>query len=486
MLSKEELAKIVGNENVLDDPGILEEYSRDNSLVSSEKPQAVIKPKGTKQIQEVVNWANRTSSPLIPVSSPGGPRYRGDTVPSQGGIIVDLSTMNKILHIDRRDKVAMIEPGVTFSQLEGELRKEGLRAFKPLLPRKTKSALASYLEREPMLIPKYHWDATDPLICIEVVFGTGDVFRTGSSAGPGTIEEQIKAGMQQVNPAGPGLTSLSRVVQGAQGTLGIVTWATVVCGVLPKDQKAFYATSNSLEPLIAVTYELLNRRIGEELFIVNATLLAAILGESPEEIAKLINSLPAWTLVLNLTGYDYFPDERIEYQKSDADNLAAAVHLKLTPTIDGFAGGGLTQALDNGTEAYFKNKYRGNCQDIPFLTTLDRMPELSLYVSQTLEVNEYSPKELGVYIQPTVQGCSCHCELSFMCNALDSEECERTNNIVFKVGEKLAESGAFFSRPYWPFTDIAFRKNQTTVTALGKVKEIFDPNNIMNPGKLCF
>ena len=231
----------------------------------------------------------------------------------------------------------MIEPGVTFVQLENELRKEGLRAFKPLLPRRSKSALASYLEREPMLVPKYHWDATDPLICVEVIFGTGDMFRTGSAAGPGTIEEQIKAGMRQVNPAGPGLTSLSRVVQGSQGTLGIVTWATVVCGVLPEAQKTFYVTTDSIEPLITLTYELLHRRIGEELFIVNGSLLAAMLGESPDEIAELMDSLPPWTLVLNLTGYEYFPDERIEYQKADADELAGAAQLKLMPTLDGCA-----------------------------------------------------------------------------------------------------------------------------------------------------
>jgi hypothetical protein len=211
-----------------------------------------------------------------------------------------------------------------------------------------------------------------------------------------------------------------------------------------------------------------------------------MLGESPDEIAKLMNSLPPWTLVLNLTGYDYFPDERIEYQKADADGLAGAAQLKLMPTLGGCAEGALMTVLDNPPEEYVKNKYRGNCQDIPFLTTLDKMPELFSHVNQTLKAHDYSPTELGVYIQPTVQGCSCHCELSFMYSSLDAEERERTNRIALAVSEKLAESGAFFSRPYWPFTDIAFRENQATVTALKKVKEIFDPKNIMNPGKLCF
>ena len=49
------------------------------------------------------------------------------------------------------------------------------------------------LEREPVTMPKYQWDISDPLACTQVFFGTGDEFRTGQAAGPGTIKEQWKA-----------------------------------------------------------------------------------------------------------------------------------------------------------------------------------------------------------------------------------------------------------------------------------------------------
>jgi hypothetical protein len=42
-------------------------------------------------------------------------------------------------------------------------------------------------------MPKYHWDIGDPLACVEVIFGTGDMFRTGAAAGPGSLEEQWAA-----------------------------------------------------------------------------------------------------------------------------------------------------------------------------------------------------------------------------------------------------------------------------------------------------
>ena len=127
MAEKKALEKIVGEENVFDDEETLGEYSRDESFVSPGMHGCVVRPKNTEEDQGVVKWANESGEPLTPVSSPGGPRFRGDTIPSQGGVMVVLSGMDKILNVDRLHKVAMIEPGVTFDQLESELRKNGLK-----------------------------------------------------------------------------------------------------------------------------------------------------------------------------------------------------------------------------------------------------------------------------------------------------------------------------------------------------------------------
>ena len=87
MAEKEGLAKIVGDSNVLDDEATLGKYARDESFVPPGKPWAVVKPANADEIRGVVQWANDNMTPLIPVSSPGGPRFRGDTIPSQGGVI---------------------------------------------------------------------------------------------------------------------------------------------------------------------------------------------------------------------------------------------------------------------------------------------------------------------------------------------------------------------------------------------------------------
>ena len=152
---KEKLIKILGKGKITSDPAVLETFAQDRSFVLQIKPSLVVKPDNVTEIQELVKWANQTGTPLVPVSS-GPPRFRGDTVPSMAGaVIVDLSGMKNVIRIDPRNRIAIIEPGVTYSQLQPELAKAGLRLSTPLLPRANKSVVASLLEREPTLVPRF-------------------------------------------------------------------------------------------------------------------------------------------------------------------------------------------------------------------------------------------------------------------------------------------------------------------------------------------
>ncbi|MEM2970767.1 MAG: FAD-binding protein, partial [Candidatus Bathyarchaeia archaeon] len=86
------LMKIVGHENVASDVKVLEEYSKDYSFAEPRKPMLVVYPKKADEVSSIVRWANENVIPITPVSS-GPPRFRGDTVPSEGGIILDLSRL---------------------------------------------------------------------------------------------------------------------------------------------------------------------------------------------------------------------------------------------------------------------------------------------------------------------------------------------------------------------------------------------------------
>ena len=76
---KNELIKIVGSSNVFNDPAILENYSKDSSFCNPMKPRLLVKANNVNEVQKIVKWANKTNTPLIPVSS-GPPHYKSDTI----------------------------------------------------------------------------------------------------------------------------------------------------------------------------------------------------------------------------------------------------------------------------------------------------------------------------------------------------------------------------------------------------------------------
>ena len=78
---KQALIGIVGAGYVSDDQKLLESYAADCSYTPKRKPWFVVRPKTAEEVQALVQWANQTETPLIPVSS-GPPHFHGDTVPS--------------------------------------------------------------------------------------------------------------------------------------------------------------------------------------------------------------------------------------------------------------------------------------------------------------------------------------------------------------------------------------------------------------------
>jgi len=487
MGDKDELTKIVGMKSVIDDPETLDAYSRDHSFVPPRKPKLVVKPENANEVQRVVEWANQTNTPLVPVSS-GPPHFFGDTVPSVGGaVIVDLSGMKRIIRIDRRNRIVMIEPGVTYSQLQPELAKQGLRLSMPLLPRSNKSVLTSLLERQPTMVPKYQWEIPDPLRCLEVVWGSGEMMRTGEAGDWSTLEEQWEIHIAQVMPMGPSQVDYYRLVQAAQGAMGLVTWASIRCEILPKIHKLFFVPSEELDDLLAFAYRLLRFRYGDELLLLDSSNLAYILGEEGAQIRALKEELPQWILILGIAGRDRLPRERAEFQEKDIKDIAQQFGLRLVPAISGVRDSQVLEALlKPSKEPYWKLRYKGGCQDIFFLTTLNKTPEFVNTIYSVSEAVRYSTSDIGIYVQPLHQGVCCHCEFSLPFDPGNPREVTKIQRLFAEGSEELMKQGAFFSRPYGIWADMVCNRDAQTTSVLKKVKGIFDPNNVMNPGKLCF
>jgi len=477
----QDLQKVLNKNQVSTDKKLLDEFRKDSSFVSGQSPVCLVRPRKMEQIQKIVRLANDKGFFLLPCSSQGQ-RTRGDTVPlSKDTVVVDLSKMNSIVRIDRRNKVAMVEPGVTFDKLQRAADKEGLRVAMPLMPRKTKSVIGSLMEREPTIFPKYHWDMSDPLCCLEVVFGTGDMFRTGSASGPGSLEQQWEAGQAQKSPMGPAQVDWAKILQGSQGSLGIVTWTSVKLELKPGLEKAFMDGSNNLNQVIDFTYSIVKPRLPDICLILNRANLAVITGTEPDK------SIPEWVVIYTISGYEYFPEDRVDYLEKDISDIAAKKGLNLKQELAGISAEKVALRLNRPSpEPFWKNQIRGGFQDIFFLSTLDKVSGFVKEMKAEVDKAGFPVESMGVYLQPVQQGRACHVEFNLFYDPENQDESRVTKELYTAASKSLIDMGGFFSRPYGEWSNLAYSKCPESVAALQKVKDIIDPNRIMNPGKLCF
>lgn len=477
----EKFKDVVGANNYYETDDILESYSKDHSFVPPRKPLAIIKPKNNAQIKAIIDLANESKITLIPTSS-GFPKFNGDTVPSVPGIIVDLSDLNKVLRVDRRNRVAIIEPGVTFHELRRALEDEDMVPYTPLLPRSTKSVLASFLERDPILIPKDHWAFEDPIAGGEVVIGDSHIQGFGDSAQ--FSKEEVEAGVgTPVIPMGPSTINWLTMIQGAQGTLGIVRWASIRCRIKPSIQRPFFVEGQDLNNLLPFVQKILRSRIVDELFILNSFGLASVLFEETNDIEKVQAVLPTWTLFFNIAGYDRYPEEEIEWKEEQAKEWGAFEGMEFKREVAGVSATVLLRKLGEVANKDRKLRYKESCQVLPFSTTLDKTTELMTYLLRMSADYKYPSANLSIYIQPVIQGCQCECEVVFPYNPEDMREVQKVKNLFISAAQTLSHMGAYYSRPYGKLTEITY-KDMETINILRKIKELLDPNDIMNSGKL--
>jgi len=477
MTLKGDLAGIVGSEYVSDDPDILEKYSKDHSLVQPRMPSCIASPKNTEEIQGVVKYANEHQIPITPRSS--GISFYGAGIPSQGGIILDLTRMNKIVEIDGQDRTVKVEPGVTWAEVQEELEKQGMMICNPLLPHPAKSVLTSTMEREPILIAKYEYYET--FQTAEMVLANGEMFWLGTAIGKGMRGRSTPLGF---------LPS-TRLFLGAQGTLGIMTWAILKAVYLPKMDKLFFIPFYRVEDLVESIYRIQRRMLGNECFALNSFNLAAIVADKwPDEFEALRETLPPWTLILCLSGLHRLPEEKIAYEEEALMEVASELGFEPLPTVAGISGLGetiLKLLRKPWTEdEYWRFRYKGSCHDIFFLTTLNRVPEFTRIMGEVAVKYGYATRDIGFYLQPIERGRICYCQYGFHCNPNDAKDKEKVRRLYLEASEQVIRLGGLFTTPYGPWADMVYSRTAVYTATMKVVKDALDPDNILNPGKLCF
>ncbi len=224
------MENIAGAENVLSGRDDLIVYSTDstNIINPKEMAQAVVFPHSAKQVSEIMQYAYKK---LIPVTArSAGTSVCGACLPKKGGIILDFSKMNKIIEINKDNLLCKAQPGVIIEDLKKAVEKYDL--FYPPDPSNLKvSMLGGSIGLCSGGPHTFKYGSTkDFIIDLEVVLSDGTIINTGSDCSK--------------NVTGYNLTQL---FIGSEGTLGIITQATIRLIPKPEAKRVMLAYFDTLE-----------------------------------------------------------------------------------------------------------------------------------------------------------------------------------------------------------------------------------------------
>jgi FAD/FMN-containing dehydrogenase len=463
----------------------LKTYEVSNPLLRPGRaPQCAIKPKDVPELQRLIRKAKEGKFGLAPVSS-GGPHVKGGIACSAEHAVVDLAGWNKIPWVNRRNRVCFVEPGVTYGELNDFLKGHGMTLPTPLAPRNTKSVLAATIDREPHIWPRMQWDLQDPVACTEFIYGTGELFRSGAAGGPGTLEEQRKSKGAQKMPMGPGQTDFQRILIGAQGSMGIMTWISLRTELLPSIERPMLVAADQLSKIIEYIYEVQRPWLGEQTFILNRLAAAMLMTRSnPGSFDRVRDSLPEYICMQNIAGFERLPAERLEYQFEELKNMAGGNGLKLIDGVGEIEAPALLRAAQSPCGPRdWRHIIKGHCLSVFFLSLLNNSEKYIAVVRESARAFNIPAEQIGIYIQPVIQNHACHMEFMVPFNPADGREVENMKNFEADMTERLIKARAFFSRPYGKAAEMVFKNNPGNTELIRVIKGLFDPENILNPGK---
>ena len=216
------LTEITGREAIFTDPGDCLPYGYDNSRLQA-TPQAVLFASQHEQVRDIVRFCHDENIPLVTRGK--GTGTTGATVPQRGGVVLSLERMNRILSIDCDNRMASVEPGVTNKALQTALADEHF--FWP--PDPTSAAVCTiggnlaYNSAGPRAV-KYGTPRENTL-GLRAVTGTGETIRTGVKTTKGVVGYD-----------------LTRLLIGSEGTLAVITEATLKLTPSPQSRRTLQAS----------------------------------------------------------------------------------------------------------------------------------------------------------------------------------------------------------------------------------------------------
>ncbi len=449
------LTAVVGASHVRTDADSRLGYGTD-ALKRGTPADAVVLPANTEEVAAVVRLCAERRLPIVPRGA--GTGYTGGAVPTQGGVVISLERLNRILEIDEANLVAVVQPHVITGDLQDAVEKVGL--FYPPDPASLRQSVIGGNVAECAGGPRaFKYGTTKRYVLgLEVVLPTGEIVRTGGKA--------VK------NVVGYDLTQL---LVGSEGTLAIIT--KIILRLVPKPpaQATLRATFADVESAVAAVVNIIRARV------VPAA-LELIDGDSLEAVARYLK-------VRSLA-----PEGTAAILLLEVDGIPQAIAEEASRVEQACRDAGATEVLRARDEAERQELWRVRRElsfSLKVITPLKynhdvvvpkgRIPELFALVRRIKEKYRLRIPCFGHAGDGNIH-------VNIMVNPDDAEEIARAHaaeeelfaGVVALEGSISGEHGIGFAKARF----MGLELSPEAIALMKRVKTAFDPDGILNPGKM--
>ncbi|WP_457562687.1 FAD-binding oxidoreductase [Caminibacter pacificus] len=451
----EELKKIVGEEDIKTDKIHLRAYSYD-ATKEHYYPEAVVFPQDEEEVSKILKYCNDNKIAVIPRGAGSG--FTGGALPVNGGIILAVEKyMNKILEIDEKDMVAVVQPGVVNAHLQKAVEEKGL--FYPPDPASMDySTIGGNVSENAggMRAAKYGI-TKDYVMSLKAVLPNGDIIRAGKR----TIKD-----VAGYNVAG--------ILIASEGTLAVITEITLKLLPKPKMKKTYMGIFENVEDAMNAVY----KSLASGAMPVAMEFMDSLVVKALRE--KLGVNLPDWAGALLIGDVDGNVEEEINYQlgileKSFKENGCKEFKV----ARDENEANEIWYARRNASQSITIYGSKKINEDIS--VPRSKLPDALRVITQIGE-------KYGLVVPCFGHAGDGNIHVNVMVDGSNEDEVKRGYEAVEEIFKAVVDMGGTLSGEHGiglskaPFMKIAF--SEAELNLFKRIKEAFDPNGILNPGKM--
>ncbi len=447
------LANAVGAANVHTGDTLSPDYAHDEGLgVEPVLPMAVVTPASTSEVASVVRIAYDASLALTARGS--GTGLSGACIASPGGVVVSFERMNRLLDIDEGNAVAVVQPGLTLAMLDEALAPRGL--LYPVMPGESSASLGGNIATNAggMRAIK-HGVTRHHVLGLEAVIGTGETIRTG--------------GRFVKSSAGYDLTQL---IIGSEGTLGLVTEATLKLQPRLGHAATVLAPFTTLRGVSEAVPQIVASGIGPAVL----EYMDLLTLESTTQAAGIDLGVPAdvreHALAFLVVVLESNQPERLDEDVETLASLLASLGALDVYVLPSAAGSQLIEARER---AFFVAKAAGADDLVDVVVPRAQMPD---YLERV--------EDLARSDEALVAGCG-HAGDGNVHLSVFQPDSERRHHLMqailatgLDVGGAISGEHGLGTAKREYFLDL---EDPIKLTLMRRIKSSFDPKGILNPGK---